>query len=312
MCFFSVVIPLYNKEKFFARTLQSVVDQNYSNFEVIVVDDGSTDSSPTIIKGFDDSRIKLLHQINSGVSSARNNGILNSKGKFVVFLDADDYWCSNHLSTLYKMIHNFQNHSIFCTNYKLSFSHNASKLARFSNVSLKGKKTFEVDNFFKLNLLNSIICTPTSCIKRELLLQYKMYDTKLLTSEDTDLWIRLTTENKILFINTYTVVVNRRSENSLSKKLNPDIKIKFLQKHSNISNADTYSKIFMDKIRYTVYLEYRLLGKNEQANLILNKINYSNLNWKQKLVILCNVTVLRTLFKIKNKLNYFGIWLKFH
>ncbi|QYS89019.1 glycosyltransferase family 2 protein [Flavobacterium davisii] len=89
---FSVIIPLYNKENYIYNTLTSVIDQSYSNFEIIIVNDGSTDKSLEIIQNINDSRIRIFNQQNKGVSSARNLGIKNAKGTLIAFLDADDLW----------------------------------------------------------------------------------------------------------------------------------------------------------------------------------------------------------------------------
>lgn len=86
----SVVIPLYNKEDSIVQTLQSVLSQPYHDFEVVVVDDGSTDSSVAIVEAVNDHRIRLVRQTNSGPSRARNTGVSHTKGEWILFLDADD------------------------------------------------------------------------------------------------------------------------------------------------------------------------------------------------------------------------------
>lgn len=88
----SVVIPLYNKDKQIAKTLYSVLKQTYPNFEVIVVNDGSTDNSLSEVSKISDSRIRLICQENKGVSAARNRGIQEAKSDYIAFLDADDEW----------------------------------------------------------------------------------------------------------------------------------------------------------------------------------------------------------------------------
>lgn len=90
----SIIIPAHNAEKYLDNTLQRVINQTFKNFEVIVVDDGSTDSTPRIIFEYlkEDERIKLIRQSNKGVSSARNMGLEVARGKYVIFLDSDDYW----------------------------------------------------------------------------------------------------------------------------------------------------------------------------------------------------------------------------
>lgn len=97
----SVIIPLYNKEKNILQSIKSVLVQSYHDIELIVVDDGSTDSSVSVVEGIDDSRMKLLKQENAGPSAARNTGIRNACGEWIVFLDADDELCTDALDVMH-------------------------------------------------------------------------------------------------------------------------------------------------------------------------------------------------------------------
>ncbi len=94
----SVIVPLYNKSKYIGRSLDSILAQTYSNFEIIVVDDGSTDLGPEIVKAYDDPRIQLIVQANAGPGAARNRGIAASTAPLLAFLDADDEWMPEFLS----------------------------------------------------------------------------------------------------------------------------------------------------------------------------------------------------------------------
>src|SRR5690554_1294971 len=86
----SIVIPCYNGERFIRETINSVINQSYSNFELIILNDGSTDKSLEIIESIKDNRIQVINKTNSGVSDTRNKGLQISKGSFILFLDADD------------------------------------------------------------------------------------------------------------------------------------------------------------------------------------------------------------------------------
>lgn len=98
---FSIIIPLYNKAHTIQRTLKSVFAQNYNNFEVIIIDDGSTDDGVKVITDFtNDSRLKIFQQKNQGVSSARNNGVAFAKYPYIAFLDGDDEWLPEYLETM--------------------------------------------------------------------------------------------------------------------------------------------------------------------------------------------------------------------
>ena len=100
----SVVIPAYNVEKYIEQCIQSVLDQTYQFFEIIVVDDGSSDQTAKRIKAFSDKRISYIFQKNTGVSKARNNGIAQAKGEFIALLDADDWWHEDKLEKQLKIL----------------------------------------------------------------------------------------------------------------------------------------------------------------------------------------------------------------
>lgn len=107
MPFFSVIVPLYNKEKYVERALLSILAQGDKDFEVIVVDDGSTDEGPKIARAISDPRIKVFSQENQGVAAARNKGVALASGRWMAFLDADDLWGRDHLTELRRLIDAF-------------------------------------------------------------------------------------------------------------------------------------------------------------------------------------------------------------
>lgn len=109
MPFLSIIIPVYNKEQYLNKCIQSIVDQNFTDWEMILIDDGSSDSSPDICDRWSkqDSRISFFHQQNTGVSSARNNGLRQAKGEYIQFTDADDWWDSNFLCNLHQEVINY-------------------------------------------------------------------------------------------------------------------------------------------------------------------------------------------------------------
>lgn len=100
----SVIVPLYNKGPYVERALSSILTQSYTDFEVIVVDDGSTDDGPARIQSFSDSRIRLVQQANAGPGAARNRGISQAQGELIAFLDADDAWMPDYLKTSVQML----------------------------------------------------------------------------------------------------------------------------------------------------------------------------------------------------------------
>ena len=112
---FSVIIPLYNKEVSIASTIQSVLNQTYDDFELIVVNDGSTDKSREVIADIADSRIRIIDKENGGVSGARNRGIREANNEWITFLDGDDRWDANYLSLMNGLIEVYPDYKFFAS-----------------------------------------------------------------------------------------------------------------------------------------------------------------------------------------------------
>lgn len=116
----SVVIPLYNKEATIGRALESVFRQTVQDFEIIVVNDGSRDRSRQIVDAFQDPRLRLIDQPNSGAAAARNRGIAEAHSELVAFLDADDEWDQDHLEALLDLRRRFPESGLIATSYRMA------------------------------------------------------------------------------------------------------------------------------------------------------------------------------------------------
>ena len=97
----SIILPVFNGEKFIKKAIESVLNQSLNDFELIVINDGSTDSTADIINSFEDNRIRIINQSNKGPGQARNNGLKIASGDYIMFLDADDWFCEDALETAY-------------------------------------------------------------------------------------------------------------------------------------------------------------------------------------------------------------------
>ena len=160
----SVVIPLYNKEASIAQSLKSVLSQEYDDFEVVIVDDGSTDGSVGVVEAINNPRIRLIKQENGGPSKARNTGVKNAKGEWILFLDADDEFLPGALEYFAKNINNHNDTSfIFAPFYTL----------RCGNKTLACKyQEGLVENPYKEHFFGRILprtgafeCTRELCLK---------------------------------------------------------------------------------------------------------------------------------------------------
>lgn len=117
----SIIIPIYNQEKYLRKCLDSILNQTYKNFEAILIDDGSTDSSPELCDKFakEDDRIKVIHKVNAGVSETRNLGISIAKGEYICFIDSDDYIESTYLQDMYNVMEQEKNCDIVFCKYNI-------------------------------------------------------------------------------------------------------------------------------------------------------------------------------------------------
>src|SRR6478735_1139624 len=126
MPFFSVVIPVFNKETFIEKTIKSVLEQTFDDFEIIVVNDFSTDGSLDIVSKIDSDKIKVIqHDKNKGLSATRNTGIRNSNSNYIAFLDADDIWKPTFLEKIHSLILQFPEAKLFATNYEELYPNDA-------------------------------------------------------------------------------------------------------------------------------------------------------------------------------------------
>lgn len=179
----SVVIPLYNKEQIIDKCLHSVLSQDYDDFEIVIVNDGSTDRSVEIVKGIDDSRIRLIEQENGGPSKARNTGVKNAKGEWIVFLDADDELLSGALSKFHDLIDEHPKVKMFGCSYVTNDGKNIVEPYKI--------KDGYYENCYKVYVL-SMYNYRTGCtiVKRDIALN-NPYDEKLWRYEDLECYFRM-------------------------------------------------------------------------------------------------------------------------
>lgn len=184
---FSVVIPVYNVEKYLDECVKSVLSQTFTDYEVLLVDDGSTDASGDMCDGYalSDDRIKVIHKQNGGLSSARNAGIKEASGEYLLFLDSDDYWASGEmLEELNDEAEKTSADVIVCNYLKLFEKDGKIENKKFGDVVLKGDKTEDVKTLLKYALYGSSACFK--CVKLSLIIRNGVYfeDGKL--SEDVE------------------------------------------------------------------------------------------------------------------------------
>lgn len=207
----SVVIPTYNREKIIKKCITSVLNQSYSNIEVIVVDDCSEDNTIEIIKTIKDDRIKVYKlDRNSGACAARNFGINKSKGKYIAFQDSDDIWLENKLEQQYKYLLDKKVDMVFCGMNR--YNDKDSKKQFFPSFGFDEDK-----NHLYQELYENRVSTQCILIKKEVAEKIK-FDESIKRYQDWDYAIRISMKYKMCFLNE-PLVESEIQENSISKNV---------------------------------------------------------------------------------------------
>ena len=186
----SVVIPLYNKESSIATALDSVLAQTYQDFEVVVVDDGSTDKSASIVEQYADPRIRLIRQENAGVSAARNKGIAEAKGVYVAFLDADDEWLPEFMEEIVALQNEYPACRAQATNYRIS-SQGETTSTILRKIPFKNMHGVLTNYFEVASCSNPPVCSICVCIERRLLNEIGGFPLGIKSGEDLLTWARI-------------------------------------------------------------------------------------------------------------------------
>ncbi len=300
--FFSIIIPLYNKEKHIQKTLESVLNQSFKDFEVIIVNDGSTDNSLSIIEPFNDARIKILSQENKGVSAARNNGIKNAIATYIAFLDADDYWYNNHLETLHKHIIENPSCFVFATICEIEKTHDIIK----PSFSVKFNTEFEKTNFFNASFKRSILTMQTIVIDKNIIEKTGYFNLKFQNGEDTEWFIKIGLLYPIGFINKVTARHNL-VKNSLTKNTFSMVKRCDFSEFIEIEKTNNLAKKFIDINRFSLAINCKVENDFDNYYKLKNQIDFKNLSKKQQFLIQMPKFILLLLKKVKYLLEKTGI-----
>lgn len=225
----SVILPTYNRAHLIGRAIQSVLAQTYHDFELIIIDDGSTDNTRSVIEDFDDDRIVYIkHEQNKGVAAARNTGIATVKGKYIAFLDSDDQWMPGKLASQIDILANTTpDIGVVVSGY----------------IWIKGSnKVYLPEQHYVRQYLNepssgvSVILTllQTSLVKKECFEKVGLFDEQLRTSSDTEMIIRLARHYTYLYVEEPLAIILDVSGNLTSnKKTLAYYREKVIEKHYN-------------------------------------------------------------------------------
>lgn len=248
--YITVIIPLFNAEKYIGETIESVIEQTYQNWEMIVVDDCSTDSSRTIVKEYEnqDSRIKLVESESNfgGPSRPRNIGLENAKGEYIAFLDADDTWLPNKLEK--QMLFLKQNKVEFTSSDCILIDEKNEKvqlgfLSRVYNSFTKKKTICDV-------IKNNFILTSSVLIRKTLLKEFNE-DKRYVAVEDFDMWLYVLANHENIYkYQNEKLISYRIVETSISNRkniFNQELKANFVLANFVLQQSQ-YAKCYIKRI----------------------------------------------------------------
>jgi glycosyltransferase involved in cell wall biosynthesis len=309
---FSIVLPLYNKEKHILRAILSVLQQSYQEFELIIVNDGSTDASVEKAMEIIDPRINIIHQKNRGVSAARNRGVAETRYELLAFLDADDEWLPEFLENMTFLIKKFPESGLYgSSHYRVEKNQKLTVSSLYSEIPLGWLGVF--DSYF--DQIGSILPYHSSsvCIPREKFLKVGGFKEGVSYWEDTDLWMRLALEFPVAFVNKPLSIYHLDAENR---------SIHHIKNHCQILNTweDMVIKNEIPEKHRTTFVEflarYQLMfgkiflknGYNQQSKEILTKIK-SNSKYYNESIKLMKLAKLpsflsKNIIRLINRLKY--------
>jgi glycosyltransferase involved in cell wall biosynthesis len=302
--FFSITISLYNKENYIKSTIESVLAQTFQDFEIIVVNDGSTDGSEHVVKSISDDRIKYFSQQNKGASAARNLAISKGHGTYIALLDADDLWQDTYLETIHRLIESYPDQMVFATAVTIETSGN-SMPSVYSIPNIKEKGTYVVD-YFQSSFINTLLTSSSTVVHYSIFKKTGMYDTSIQSGQDTDLWIRIGIHFKIVFINE-TLVRYRYVEQSLSNSTKRAYKKSKLDGYLNLERTNLSLKKFMDLNRFSMAIVSKLGNDQDSFKHYEKGIDSANLNRKQRFLLKQPAFILKQLHYFKKLMQQSGV-----
>lgn len=303
--FFSIIIPLYNKANYITETLKTVINQTFTNFEIIIVNDGSTDNSIKRVTSFKDKRIKIINQKNQGAAAARNKGIDEAKSNLIVFLDADDLWFNNHLEELKNLYHDFPNCGMYCNRYKTKISKNKLVSNSYSN-SIADDFRGVIPDYFEASLVNRVSFTSSIMVPREIIKTYHGFDINISSGQDLDLWTKIGIDHFVAISNKTTAIYRFEVADSLSKTSFLSKKLIDLNKFKAFERENKSLRKFIDIYRLEYAMQYRIAGDIKKSKNFISDIR-SKIPLKTKILLHMPSYVLRLLLKIKHTLKRYGI-----
>ncbi|MBV4396111.1 glycosyltransferase family 2 protein [Advenella alkanexedens] len=252
--YFSIIVPLYNKEYSIEKCLRSVLAQTYKHYELIIVNDGATDNSDIIVKktieGLDN--VKYIYQKNKGVSAARNKGVKSSKYDLICFLDADDEWKTSFLETLAALINDFPNADLYALAHMVKKS--GAEPFKPKHGLPDGYRGY-VEDFFKASSKGSVLNSSKACVRKKSFLTIGGFPEGVTAGEDLYVWIQMALNGTVACDVSYLSIVNQVEDFSRSARKNsvPYPIIFFSKNKMLIRNKSLDKYLFLIFIKHFIY-----------------------------------------------------------
>ena len=289
----SVIIPLYNKAAFIERAIDSILSQTVQDFEIVVVNDGSTDGGEIIVNAYTDSRIRLINQENSGVSVARNNGVYASRAEFVAFLDADDEWLPDFLDTVLRLRRKWPDAGLYGTNRIIV---NTSPKYKETLVLCHQRYDEGIYPYFKMSALGAHpFCMSSVAIPKSVLMDVGLFRTNIKYYEDMEIYARIGLSYKIVCSPLHLVRYYKEDEYaatstlSLIPEIHPIIQlVNELKERDELDsrwNGCSDLNLYLDSLNLCQATNRMLLNRQSARPYIL-RVTHKELFWRKWMLYL--------------------------
>lgn len=289
----SVVIPLYNKAAQIERTLKSVLAQTYGDYEVVVVDDGSTDGSADVVRRIADLRIRVVSQANAGVAAARNRGIAEARGEFVALLDGDDEWMPEYLETQASLAAKYAECDVFATDYVLKSMDGSVKNTVINGLRFDGEDG-ELSNYFEVAASsNPPVCSISIMARRGVFESVGGFPAGIRSGEDLLTWARLACRYRMAYSRRALAVFNVEGYDTHERPKRIPAEVDVVGRELD-RLLDTYNPPYMrryislwHKMRSSIYMRLRM--RRRSVAEAVKGLRYSPSNYKLYAFIVLNL-----------------------
>lgn len=289
----SVVIPLYNKEKSIVNTLNTVLGQTFQDFEIVLVNDGSTDNSVEEAEKVQDDRIRIIHQQNAGVSAARNRGIEEAKYDLIAFLDADDEWKPEYLEMQYRMYAKYPECSVFACNYEFQDQTGKVTSTIIKNIPFDGEDGILTNYFEVASYSHPPLWTSAVVVRKDAIKAAGGFPVGIKSGEDLLTWARLAADFKIAYsrLNLAVFNVEGYSVSERPKRVPAEVDVVGEELDAIYRKKHPYKMrryiSHWHKMRSSIYM--RLKRRKLSINEALVGLGYYPLNLKLYIYIIINL-----------------------